>query len=468
MKWLKQIALLCSAIYSLNAIAQTTDRAIIYGSGEDSNTLISTPVGYTPDGTRSSNFVVTYSNDFPAEAQAALEFACDIWSFYLSSEITIWVEATWGTLPPGALAGAGPVTIHANFPGAPMTNRYYPVALANSLAVQDLSPGQADISITFADDASWYYDYNGSPWSGTYDFTSVALHELGHGLGFIGSTSVDGNYGSIGFNGTPYIYDQFVVSSAGAAVVGYPNGSSLANLLTSDNLYWDGEWGIDGNNGSIPRIFAPSTWEPGSSFSHLRENSYPAGNENSLMTPYIGSAEQIHDPGPIAIGMLADMGWNVDIVECAITSITGGIQLFCNFETNTYTQQVIVEYEGNPTLGFINVNGTNHVIQSSPQTITLVNQEANGLPMDVTAYFTTEQECASTFTNVYVAVEPCGNPCPQDVNDNGLVDVGDILAILSEFGCLSDCGVADANEDGAVNVGDILLVLSMFGEICAN
>ena len=84
-----------------------------------------------------------------------------------------------------------------------MTNRYYPVALANSLAVQDLSPGQADISITFADDASWYYDYNGSPWSGTYDFTSVALHELGHGLGFIGSTSVDGNYGSIGFNGTP-------------------------------------------------------------------------------------------------------------------------------------------------------------------------------------------------------------------------------------------------------------------------
>ena len=160
------------------------------------------------------------------------------------------------------------------------------------------------------------------------------------------------------------------------------------------------------------------------------------------------------------------MGWNVDIVECAITSATEGIQLFCNPETNTYTQQVILDYEGNPTLGFINVNGTNHLIQTSPQTITLVNQEANGLPMGVDVYFTNEQACSASFTDVYVAVEPCNNPCPEDVNDNGIVDVGDILLILSDFGCMSNCGNADANDDGAVNVGDVLLVLSMFGEVC--
>lgn len=467
MNLVKYISFCFTLIFSFAALGQTPERAIIYATGEDSNTSISTPTGFSPGGERNSNFVVTYSSDFPAEAQAALEFACDIWSFYLNSEITIWVEATWGTLPPGALAGAGPVTIHSNFPGAPMSNRFYPVALANSLAVQDLSPGQADISITFADDVNWYYNFDGIPWSSSYDFTSVALHELGHGLGFIGSTNVDGNTGSIGYNGTPYIYDQFVINSTGSAVVGYPNGTALGDLLTSDNLFWNGDWGIDGNNGTSPRIFAPSTWEPGSSFSHLRENTYTAGNENSLMTPYIGAAEQIHDPGPIAIGMLADMGWNVDIVECAITLATEGIQLFCNPETNTYTQQVIIEYEGNPTLGFINVNGTNHTIQTSPQTITLVNQEASGLPMGVDVYFTNEQECSASFTDVYVAVAPCGNPCPQDVNDNGVVDVGDILGILSEFGCLTNCGNADANDDGAVNVGDVLLVLSMFGETCA-
>lgn len=466
MNWMKQISLSISLLWSFFALGQTPDRAILYGTGEDSNTYISAPAGYSPGGERNSNFVVTYSADFPAEAQAALEYACDIWSFYLSSEITIWVEATWGTLPPGALAGAGPVSIHSNFSGAPFTNRYYPAALANALAVQDLTPGQADISITFADDVSWYYNFNGSPWSSSYDFTSVALHELGHGLGFIGSTDVDGNTGYIGYNGTPYIYDQFVVSSTGSAVVGYTNGTVLGDLLTSDNLYWNGDWGMDGNNGNMPRLFAPGTWEPGSSFSHLRENTYGAGNPNSLMTPYIGAAEQIHDPGPIAIGMLADMGWNVDIVECAITSAQGGLQMTCNPQTNTYTQQVIIEYEGNPTLGFINVNGTNHVIQSSPQTVTLVNQDASGLPVDVSIYFSTEQTCAASFTGVYVAAAPCVNVCPEDVNENGIVDVGDILGILSEFGCTTNCGGADANEDGAVNVADVLLVLSMFGEAC--
>ena len=45
------------------------------------------------------------------------------------------------------LASAGPVTIHENFPGAPLNNRYYPAPLANALAVSD-DPSTPDISIT--------------------------------------------------------------------------------------------------------------------------------------------------------------------------------------------------------------------------------------------------------------------------------------------------------------------------------
>lgn len=460
----RHISLCFLILFSLDALGQTPDRAIIYGTGENSNTSISAPQGYSVDGDRNSTFVITYSSDFPAEAQAALEYAADIWSFYLDSEITIWVEAVWGTLPAGALAGAGPVTVHKDFPGAPISNRYYPAPLANALSASDLTPGQADISITFGDGINWYYGTNGNPWSSSYDFASVALHELGHGLGFIGSVDVQGSTGYIGYNGTPFIYDHFVINSAGSNVTSYSSGSALGSFLTGDDLYWEGEWGMDGNSGNTPRLFAPGGWEGGSSFSHLRENTYSAGNINSLMTPYIGMAEVIHDPGPIAIGMLADMGWNVDIVECAITAASGGLQLPCNPETNTYTQQVIIEYEGNPTLGFLNVNGLNHTIQSSPQTVTLVNQTATGQPVDVVAYFTNEQECTSTFTGVYVAANPCN--CTEDVNGNGVVDVSDILGILSEFGCTSGCGAADANGDGAVNVADVLVVLSMFGELC--
>lgn len=61
-----------------------------------------------------------------------------------------------------------------------------------------------------------------------------------------------------------------------------------------------------------------------------------------------------------------------------------------------------------------------------------------------------------------------GNPvgCPQDINGNGTVEVSDVLSLLSEFGCASDCGSADVNGDGAVSVSDVLMLLSAFGEEC--
>ncbi len=36
---------------------------------------------------------------------------------------------------------------------------------------------------------------------------------------------------------------------------------------------------------------------------------YPAGNPNSLMTPAIGTAESIHAPGAITLGIFTDIGW---------------------------------------------------------------------------------------------------------------------------------------------------------------
>lgn len=56
--------------------------------------------------------------------------------------------------------------------------------------------------------------------------------------------------------------------------------------------------------------------------------------------------------------------------------------------------------------------------------------------------------------------------CPEDLNGNGTVEVSDVLLLLSEFGCMTDCSVADINGDGAVSVGDVLLLLAAFGEEC--
>jgi hypothetical protein len=55
--------------------------------------------------------------------------------------------------------------------------------------------------------------------------------------------------------------------------------------------------------------------------------------------------------------------------------------------------------------------------------------------------------------------------CLNDVNGDGVINVGDILLILSEFGCTFGC-TADATSDGSVNVSDLLSILTVFGQAC--
>ncbi len=55
--------------------------------------------------------------------------------------------------------------------------------------------------------------------------------------------------------------------------------------------------------------------------------------------------------------------------------------------------------------------------------------------------------------------------CPLDLNSNGTVEVSDLLIILADFGCTSDC-VGDVNGDGFVTVADVLSILSSFGDPC--
>ena len=55
--------------------------------------------------------------------------------------------------------------------------------------------------------------------------------------------------------------------------------------------------------------------------------------------------------------------------------------------------------------------------------------------------------------------------CPNDLNGDGAITVADILIVLSEFNCLSNC-TADVDDDGAVTVTDVLALLAAFGQAC--
>jgi len=111
----------------------------------------------------------------------------------------------------------------------------------------------------------------------------------------------------------PSIFDAKLEEINGELLTSFENPSvELGNQFTGNQIYFGGENAVLMNNGIKPKMYAPSTFSLGSSLLHLNESSYPAGNINELMTPFAGPSNAIHDPGPIVMGILKDIGWNVN------------------------------------------------------------------------------------------------------------------------------------------------------------
>ncbi len=377
----------------------------LVGVPVDAFTRIGPPATYDPDGPRTASILVNYLGTTPPAVVSAFNYAKDLWADALSTPVTIRINVSWSALSGGTLAQAGPSTLHQDFPGAPFPTTYYPAALANRLAGTDLSP-QNDLACTFNSSANWYLGTDGYPPPGQYDFVTAALHEIGHGLGFIGSAYWTNGFGFLGTAGVPYVYDQFTETQLGADLLGLENGSTaLGTALVSNALYWDGPEGIEAGGGIRPRLYAPGLYEPGSSYSHLNESSYPAGNVNALMTPALNSAEANHDPGPMLLAMFRDMGWAAG--ECLISDVSVGVQSPCLPTTNTYSQTLTVTFENAPSSGTLLVNGQAFTLGTSPRTLTLTNLPSDGLPVDLSVSFSGDSACSYLIPEAFTAPISC-------------------------------------------------------------
>jgi hypothetical protein len=248
-------------------------------------------------------------NGFTPAARRSFQAAVNDWAPWLRSSVPITVKATFRTLGPGVLGSAGPNGYRRDFDGVPRTGTWYPEPLANKLYGQNIDP-LPDIVAQFSSQAPWYFGRDGRTPVNRYDFKSVVMHELGHGLGFLGAGSIANGSGSVRLQGSPLGYDRFTENAEGRSMLGFPNNSTqLASQLTSGSVYFDSPAVRDANAGARARLFAPASWQGGSSYSHLDEGTYGQGSRNSLMTPRINDGEAIHSPGPLTRAIFDSIGW---------------------------------------------------------------------------------------------------------------------------------------------------------------
>jgi hypothetical protein len=271
---------------------------------------------------------VEYGENFTPEARAAFERAAEIWETHISSPVPIQIQASFEPLGAGVLAAAGP----NNFYGIDATGDGQPDAvvgdaLAGALLGEAPAPQQTDIIVRANRERDdWHFGEGDAP-DGTIDFTSVALHEIGHGLNYLDLFSFNdqnqGEYFSDTLDGNRLVgvYDRQVVEEqADGSLLALTNEDDFSNpsgalgeALTSGRLFFKGRaseaTAAFGDGPPLPKIYAPSSFRRGSSIAHLDENAYPFETRNALMTPVINQAETNRLPGPIVCGQFRDMGW---------------------------------------------------------------------------------------------------------------------------------------------------------------
>ena len=166
-------------------------------------------------GKRAATFTVVYHGFTPA-ARTAFQSAVNVWKTRVTSTVPITVDATFQPLGPGVLGSAGPNFLWRDFTGRPLANTFYVDAIANKRHGSQMDPSP-DIVANFSSNfPNWYFGTDGNTPAGDYDFKTVVLHELGHGLGFLGVGRVSGGLGSVrlGSPAFPTAYDRFTEDGA--------------------------------------------------------------------------------------------------------------------------------------------------------------------------------------------------------------------------------------------------------------
>ena len=250
----------------------------------------------------------------------AFRAAAAIWAERIQSPVRIRIDARFNPLRCNAsvadLGAAGPTTVHRDFRGARARRTFYVQALANALAGRDLRRDRSDIEAEFNSALGttctfpnvWYYGLDGRPPGTKIDFVTVALHEIGHGLGFLSLVNLATGEKFMGLND---IYMRRLQDARTGRR--YPEMTDRERVRASRSvraLRWTGRQvaaastllgdGVD-RSGRV-EMFAPRTPERESSVSHFSTSLFP----NQLLEPAYTGPDHVPD---LELPLLRDLGW---------------------------------------------------------------------------------------------------------------------------------------------------------------
>lgn len=259
--------------------------------------------------------------------------AADFWEQKIDSSVPIDMEVELNPLPCsagfGTLGQAGPINAAVNFPNSPRVDTWHVIALANSIAGQDLDPINGDLFAEFnssvgstncLENFNWWLGINSPAPPNTISLFDTVLHEIAHGIGFL--TFV--NQAGIRFMD---LDDVFMLNlfdqTQDLAWANMNNAQRAFSSINTGALVWSGSAvaagaGVisQGRNGGLLRLFAPSLFQPGSSVSHWDTVLTP----NELMEPF---ATPVSNSCATELA-LNDMGWRIINTENACGNIFAG------------------------------------------------------------------------------------------------------------------------------------------------
>jgi hypothetical protein len=243
---------------------------------------------------------------FGADRKAALNSAADLLGeYFVNYTATLDYDVTSSNVNESRLASAG--SSYSLIPGTFQGTTVQTKILTNGAIDSNFFAADGFIDWNFYD--NWGLSDNVA--SDQFDFKRVAIHELLHSFGF--SSLVNQNGSGLGDKNpgtadTWATFDQFLTNADGVRLInnaGVFDGS--VNALTGGSVLFNGQNAKDANGGVAVNLYAPTIFSPGSSISHLDDDTLALSE--LIMASSVSAGQKSRELSDIEIGILRDIGY---------------------------------------------------------------------------------------------------------------------------------------------------------------